>query len=378
MLAEPDGPERATVAVDRAHPANLGRLCSKGTALGETLSLYGRLLHLSMDGARTSWDAALDRVASVCADTIARHGPDSVALYVSGHLLTEDYYAANKLAEGLLGIASAVAAHRRAFDEDLVPGTYEDLELADLVVLVGSNLAWCHPVLHQRVAAARAERPGTRVVVIDPRRTATCEGADAAMAHATDVETAAASCALPTAEVAQSFRWFADTPRVVTLFSQGVNQSFAGTDEANAIINAHLFTRRISQPGARPFSITGQPNATDGWEVGARCHMLAAHLDWDRPGDAELVLRYWAAQALAQRPGLKAVDLFERSTTAGCAPCGSWAPTRPCSCRTATGCAGRSPPASWSWCPIPWPRATRSTSRRSGCPRLPGARRAAR
>ena len=185
VRARPDGAVRG----DPEHPANGGRLCSKGTSLGETLSLDGRLLHPWMDGARATWDAALDRVASGFADTIARHGPDSVALYVSGQLLTEDYYAANKLTKGFLGTAnidsnsrlcmsSAVAGHQRAFGEDLVPGTYEDLELADLVVLVGSNLAWCHPVLHQRIAAARAKRPRTRVVVIDPRRTATCEGAD--------------------------------------------------------------------------------------------------------------------------------------------------------------------------------------------------------
>ncbi len=361
VLARADGPGTAEIAGHPAHPANFGRLCSKGAALGETLSLEGRLLYPSMDGARTSWDAALDRVAAGFADTIARHGPDSVALYVSGQLLTEDYYAANKLAKGFLGtanidsnsrlcMASAVAAHRRAFGEDLVPGTYEDLELADLVVLVGSNLAWCHPVLHQRIAAARVLRPGMRVVVIDPRRTATCEGADlhlalapgsdvalfngllghlrregkadtrflqhlsgvdAALAHAIDTATAAASCGLPIGDVARFFGWFADTPCVVTVFSQGVNQSSAGTDKANAIINAHLLTGRIGTPGAGPFSVTGQPNAMGGREVGALSNMLAAHLDWDRPGDADLLRRYWAAPALAERPGLKAVDLFQ-------------------------------------------------------------------
>ncbi len=182
------------------HPANAGRLCVKGTALGETLSLEDRLLYPEVDGARGQWDAALDRVADAFRDTIAEHGPDSVALYVSGQLLTEDYYAANKFTKGFLGtgnidsnsrlcMSSAVAGHRRAFGEDIVPGIYEDLELADLLVLVGSNTAWCHPVLFQRIAAARAARPDMRVVVIDPRRTATCEGADMhlALAPGTDV-----------------------------------------------------------------------------------------------------------------------------------------------------------------------------------------------
>ncbi|MGE0225245.1 MAG: molybdopterin-dependent oxidoreductase, partial [Acetobacteraceae bacterium] len=177
------------ISGDPAHPANQGRLCSKGAALGETLGLDGRLLHPEIGGKRASWDQALDLVAQRFAETVAAHGPDSVALYVSGQLLTEDYYAANKLAKAVFGtanidsnsrlcMASSVAGHRRAFGEDLVPGIYADLELADLVVLVGSNTAWCHPVLYQRLQAARAKRPWMRVVVIDPRRTATCEDAD--------------------------------------------------------------------------------------------------------------------------------------------------------------------------------------------------------
>jgi assimilatory nitrate reductase catalytic subunit len=318
VLARPDAP----VAGD---PANFGRLCSKGTALGETLSLDGRLLHPAIDGRRATWDAALDRVAGRFRDTIAAHGPDSVALYVSGQLLTEDYYAANKLAKGFLGtanidsnsrlcMASAVAGHRRAFGEDVVPGIYEDLELADLIVLVGSNTAWCHPVIYQRIVAARAARPGMRLVVVDPRRTATCQDADlhlpllpgtdvalfagllahlapageaeavrTARATAPDHATTARLCGLDAADVARFFDWFAATPRTVTLFSQGVNQSSAGTDKVNAIINVHLATGRIGRPGMGPFSITGQPNAMGGREVGALANMLAAHLEFDRP-----------------------------------------------------------------------------------------------
>jgi assimilatory nitrate reductase catalytic subunit len=349
------------VAGDPSHPANAGRLCSKGAALGETLSLEGRLLRPEVDGEAVGWDAALDVVADRFAQTIAEHGPDSVALYVSGQLLTEDYYAANKLAKGFLGtanidsnsrlcMASAVAGHRRAFGEDLVPGVYEDLELADLLVLVGSNTAWCHPVVYQRIVAARAARPSMRLVVIDPRRTATCEGADLHLAlrpgsdvalfdgllaylqengfaddvfvaaHTSGAESAlaaasgldvAGSCGLAADDVATFYAWFAATPKVVTLFSQGVNQSSAGSDKANAIINAHLLTGRIGVPGAGPFSITGQPNAMGGREVGALANMLAAHLEWDRAGDAERLARFWQAPALAAKPGLKAVDLFQ-------------------------------------------------------------------
>ncbi len=361
VLATPTGPESATIAGDPAHPANAGRLCVKGTALGETLALSNRLLHPEIDGVRAPWDAALDRVAAAFRDSIDKHGPDSVALYVSGQLLTEDYYAANKLAKGFIGtsnidsnsrlcMSSAVAGHRRAFGEDIVPTIYEDLELADLLVLVGSNTAWCHPVLFQRIAAARAERPDMRVVIIDPRRTATCEGADMHLAlrpgsdvalftgllrylhrsgrtdrafasHVDGLEDAvvvggsvaetAYACGLRQPEVTAFFELFARTPKTVTMFSQGVNQSSAGVDKVSAIINVHLLTGRIGKRGAGPFSITGQPNAMGGREVGALSNLLAAHLEYGRSADLQLLREFWGATNLTNGPGLKAVPLFE-------------------------------------------------------------------
>src|SRR5471032_2201877 len=193
VLAKPDGRGGAAVAGDPGHPANFGRLCSKGSALGETLGLGGRLLHplsRQADGAlaQISWNAALDRVASGFINTIAQHGPHAVAFYLSGQLLTEDYYVANKLMKGFIGSAnvdtnsrlcmsSSVAGHCRAFGSDTVPGCYEDLDEADLLVLVGSNAAWCHPVLFQRMLANKQQR-GARIVVIDPRRTDTAGDAD--------------------------------------------------------------------------------------------------------------------------------------------------------------------------------------------------------
>ena len=340
-----------SVSGDPAHPANFGRLCSKGAALGETLSLDDRLLHPEIGGRRASWDSALDLIAERFADTLRTHGPDSIAFYVSGQLLTEDYYVANKFVKGFLGtgnidsnsrlcMASAVAGHKRSFGEDLVPGIYEDLELADLIILVGSNTAWCHPVLYQRIQAARTSRPGMRLVVLDPRRTATCEGADlhlklrpgsdvalfsgllAQLATGDDpatrlarqqtpsLEATAALCDIAPADLETLCAWIAETPRVVSLFSQGVNQSSAGTDKVCAIINLHLATGRIGLPGAGPFSITGQPNAMGGREVGALATTLAGHLEWSRPGDADRVRRFWNAPNLAQRPGHTAVDLF--------------------------------------------------------------------
>jgi assimilatory nitrate reductase catalytic subunit len=161
--ARPDG--SVQIQGDPEHPANYGRLCSKGSALGDTVGLEGRLLYPEIGGRKVGWDEALETVASRFRQTIDEHGPDSVAFYVSGQLLTEDYYVANKLMKGFIGsgnidtnsrlcMSSSVAGHKRAFGEDIVPGCYEDLELADLLVLVGSNTAWCHPVLYRRIAKA--------------------------------------------------------------------------------------------------------------------------------------------------------------------------------------------------------------------------------
>ena len=350
---------------DPDHPANHGRLCSKGAALGDTLATDGRLLYPQIGGRNASWDEALDLIAENFKQTIAEHGPDAVALYVSGQFLTEDYYVANKLMKGFIGsanidtnsrlcMASSVAGHVRAFGEDIVPGCYEDIEQADLVALVGSNTAWCHPVLYQRLAAAK-ERRGAKVVVIDPRRTPTCDiadlhlpirpGSDVAVfagllvhlveRHACD-ETwigeltngfaealAAARTAAPSldavaqiadtraAELAQFYDWFAATERSVTLYSQGTNQSSAGTDKVNAIVNCHLATGRIGRPGMGPFSLTGQPNAMGGREVGGLANQLAAHISFADPADIDRVRRFWDAPRMATRPGLKAVDLFD-------------------------------------------------------------------
>ena len=189
ILARPQPDGSVAIEGDPDHPANRGRLCSKGAALGDTISLEGRLLRPEIGGRPVGWDEALDLVAKRFRDTIAEHGPDSVAIYGSGQLLTEDYYVANKLMKGFVGsanidtnsrlcMASSVAGQKRAFGSDTVPGNYEDLDEADLIVLVGANLAWCHPVLFQRIAEAKAARPAMRVVLIDPRRTTTAELAD--------------------------------------------------------------------------------------------------------------------------------------------------------------------------------------------------------
>ena len=358
VLLQPDGAGGVTVKGDPEHPANKGKLCSKGYALGETVSLEGRLLTPRVDGHETDWATALQTVADRFSSTIAKHGPDSVAFYVSGQLLTEDYYVANKLMKGFIGsanidtnsrlcMASTVAGHKRAFGSDTVPGTYEDLEQADLVVLVGSNLAWCHPVLYQRLAAARQAR-GTKVVVVDPRRTATCDiadlhlklksGTDVALFngllahlretgaldkdfilnHTTGFDDSFVAAAADDPEetglsqdaLLQFYKMFAATERTVTVFSQGVNQSTSGTDKVNAILNCHLATGRIGKPGMGPLSVTGQPNAMGGRETGGLANMLAAHLDLENAEHRAAVQGFWNAPKIAERPGLKAVDMF--------------------------------------------------------------------
>jgi assimilatory nitrate reductase catalytic subunit len=369
VLAAPNGQDGATISGDPIHPANSGLLCSKGAALGETLSLERRLLHPMLrhpDGslAHTTWDAALGKVADGFRTIVERDGPNAIAFYLSGQLLTEDYYVANKLMKGFLGssnvdtnsrlcMASSVAGHRRAFGADTVPGIYRDLDEADLIILVGSNAAWCHPILYRRMMAAKRER-ATKLIVIDPRRTATAADADlflpiapgmdtalfcGLLAHLADMRTldygyvdahtrgfvealvrareiardaaaTARTTGLDQADIERFFELFRTSERVVTCFSQGVNQSAQGTDKVNAIINVHLATGRIGRPGMGPFSLTGQPNAMGGREVGGLANQLAAHMGFSA-ADTDRVGRFWNAPHMATTEGLKAVDMFD-------------------------------------------------------------------
>ncbi len=349
---------------DREHPSNFGRLCSKGAALKDALNLPDRLQQPTIGGRIAGWDEALDRIAAEFTRARDEHGPDAIGFYVSGQFLTEDYYVANKLMKGFIGagnidtnsrlcMSSTVAGHVRAFGEDVVPGCYEDLEEADLVVLVGSNMAWCHPVLYQRLMAAREKR-GTQLINVDPRRTATADMADlhlplapggdvmlfngllvhlvdagkvdrdwvsehvagfdeavaAARATAGSVELVAAATDLDPTDVLRFYDSFARTERVMTLYSQGVNQSANGADKVNAILNCHLATARIGRAGMGPFSLTGQPNAMGGREVGGLANQLAAHMGFE-PESVDRVGRFWKASQVARTPGYKAVDLFE-------------------------------------------------------------------
>lgn len=349
-----------------SHPANQGRLCVKGSSAGETVDFDGRMLAPQVNGEDVSWDLALNVVADKFSSIIAEHGPDAVAFYVSGQFLTEDYYVANKLIKGFMGtanidtnsrlcMASAVVGYKRAFGSDTVPTCYEDLELADLIIMVGSNAAWAHPIVYQRIAAAKAARPDMKIVVVDPRVTATCdiadlhlplkpgtdatlfngllsylaendaldqeyidsytEGFDSALTKARQlqgsIETVAVQCELNITELQQFYDWVIARDKTVTLYSQGVNQSSSGVDKSNAIINCHLATGRLGKEGAGPFSITGQPNAMGGREVGGLANQLAAHMDFDKPENIDRVARFWQAKNMASQNGLKAIDLFQ-------------------------------------------------------------------
>lgn len=350
------------------HPANHGRLCIKGSKLVRTQQTQSRLLSPVVDGKQVSWQQAICAVAQGLSRNIEEHGADSVAFYVSGQLLTEDYYVANKLIKGYIGSAnidtnsrlcmsSAVSGYKRAFGADAVPCCYEDLEQTDLLILTGSNAAWTHPVLYQRIERAKAMRPQMQVVVIDPRRTASCEisdlhlplkpGSDVALfsgllaflashdgldnayieAHTCEFEAClnrasswsvakvAAYCDLDEAEVLRFYQCFATSERAVTAFCMGVNQSSSGTDKVNAIINCHLASGKIGRPGCGPFSLTGQPNAMGGREVGGLATMLAAHLELENPEHRDWLQGFWQSPVMAHKAGLTATELVSAMET---------------------------------------------------------------
>ncbi|MDV5085745.1 molybdopterin-dependent oxidoreductase [Vibrio diabolicus] len=350
---------------DALHPANSGSLCVKGVALAESLKMPSRLLYPKLREKEVSWQSVTDLIAQEIHQAKAEFGPDSVAMYVSGQLLTEDYYVANKLMKGYVGSAnidtnsrlcmsSAVAAHVRAFGEDVVPVNYDDIDKTELLIICGANTAWTHPVLFRRVQQARENNPNLKLVVIDPRETVTAQQADlhlpikndgdvslfngllkflieqqcidseyinshtegfAALAEEAtdfryDVTNLTSSIGISEEKLTTFFQWFAQSPTAITLFCQGVNQAENGVDKGNAIINAHLASGKIAKSGCGPFSITGQPNAMGGREVGGLANQLAVHRAFDAESIKQ-VQAFWDSPEIATKPGLKAVELFE-------------------------------------------------------------------
>ncbi|VVE71824.1 nitrate reductase [Pandoraea captiosa] len=371
MLVESDGERIVGVRGDPAHPANHGRLCSKGMTLPlTTQSLAGRVLMPEMRASRdagrapVTWDAALEAVASRFADVIHRHGPDAVAFYVSGQLLTEDYYVFNKLAKGLvrtnnidtnsrLCMSSAVSAYKMALGADGPPACYDDLDAARTVIFAGSNMAYAHPVLFRRLEAAKAADPSIRWIVVDPRRTDTAAmadlhlpivpGTDVALFHGMlhhliwegridrryiDAHTegfdalkqtlrayapqfVADICGIEESALRQAADWFGESPAALSLYCMGLNQSSHGTQKNLALIHLHLATGQIGRAGAGPFSLTGQPNAMGGREVGGLATMLAAHREIGNAAHRAEVEQIWGVTGLSDRPGLPAVEMFD-------------------------------------------------------------------
>ena len=355
---------------DAKHPANEGMLCTKGAALSESMQMPHRILMPSIQGMEVTWDQVTEEIAERIFSAIAQYGPDSVAMYLSGQLLTEDYYVANKLMKGFVGTAnietntrlcmmSAVSAHIRAFGEDIMPMSYDDIEQTELIVLVGANSAWTHPVLFRRIEKARENNPNLKLVVIDPRTTVTSKLADLHLRienegdtllfhgllrylidnRAVDMKFIKESTEgfgdiwgqlqevkyqlhaigerlnIDWHDLRKFYDWFMTSLSAMTMFGQGVNQSAFGVDKGNAIINCHLASGKIGKPGSGPFSLTGQPNAMGGREVGALSTQLAIHRGFD-PQSTRMVQDYWQSPVITNRPGLKAVDIF-RAIDAG-------------------------------------------------------------
>ena len=374
VVIRTEGTTIVDVRGDPDHPANFGRLCSKGSTLHLTaaphVAAQTRLMHPMqrlVRGAapqRIEWADAIATLADRLADTVATHGPDAVGLYISGQLLTEDYYVFNKLAKGLLGtnnvdtnsrlcMSSAVSGYKATLGADAPPACYDDFADADLVFITGSNLAWAHPILCRRLEDAKAARPTQKWIVVDPRRTETAAmadlhlqilpGSDVALAHGllhlmlwegfadhafiaahttgltalrdrvrecTARETARVT-GLREEDIVTAARWWGGSKAVLSLYCQGLNQSAQGTANNASLINLHLATGQIGRPGAGPFSLTGQPNAMGGREVGGLANLLSAHRDLANPAHRAEVAALWGVADVPAVPGKTAVEMFE-------------------------------------------------------------------
>jgi assimilatory nitrate reductase catalytic subunit len=381
VIVESEGPQITGVRGDPDHPANFGRLCTKGATLHLTarasVTQQTRLLQPLQRAQRgdtpqpVSWDSALQVASTRFAEVIERHGPDAVGFYVSGQLLTEDYYVFNKLAKGLIGtnnidtnsrlcMSSAVAGYKQSLGADAPPACYEDLQRAQCIFIVGSNTAYAHPILFRRIEDAKRANPALKIIVCDPRRTDTAEiadlflpiqpGTDVALfngmlhlmlwegwtdaafmaAHTSGFDALKATvrdytpervaqiCGIPQADLLQATRLFAGLQDgtaarapTLSLYCQGLNQSSSGTAKNTALINLHLATGQIGKPGAGPFSLTGQPNAMGGREVGGLANLLSAHRDLANPQHRAEVAALWGVPSVPEKPGKTAVEMFQ-------------------------------------------------------------------
>lgn len=356
---------------DKEHPANKGKLCSKGMNLHYVVNdISDRFLYPEMRYARNlprvrvDWDQALDRAAAVFKTFIKKHGPDSVGFYVSGQCLTEEYYIVNKLAKGFIGtnnidtnsrlcMSSAVVGYKKALGEDAVPVSYNDIELADCFFITGANPAWCHPILFRRLEAHKKANPNVKIIVADPRKTQSCNIADIhlqlnpgtditlnnALAkliidkgyadegflsnhtegynillkglRAFDVREAAKNCGIELALLEETADFIGQSKGFISMWAMGLNQSAEGVNKNLSLLNLSLITGKIGKPGNGPLSLTGQPNAMGGREVGGMCNLLPAHRDLGNAEHRQEVANFWNVGSVPEKPGYTATEMFD-------------------------------------------------------------------
>lgn len=371
IIVKKDLNDTVFVEGDKDHPVNRGMLCSKGMNLHYVVNdTSDRILYPEMRWSRShprervSWDDALDRAASVFKSIIKKHGPDSVAFYVSGQSLTEEYYIANKLTKGFLGtnnidtnsrlcMSSAVVGYKNTFGEDSVPISYADIELADCFLITGANPAWCHPILFRRIEQHKEKNPDTKIIVIDPRKTDSANfadlhlqllpGTDIILYNAigrclykrglidddfiknhtngfddykkqifeTTVKKASKICGVPEKDIRKAADYIGLSKGFISMWAMGLNQSVVGTDKNYALLNLSLITGQVGKPGAGPFSLTGQPNAMGGREVGGMANLLAVHKDLQNEEHRREVAQFWGVDKINPKPGLTATEMFE-------------------------------------------------------------------
>ena len=371
LVARKDNRGAVIVEGDNTHPVNKGMLCSKGMNLHYTVNdksdrlLYPQMRYnRSMPLQRVDWDEALDRTAAIFKTFIKKFGPDSIAFYVSGQCLTEEYYVLNKLVKGFIGtnnidsnsrlcMSSAVAAYKKALGEDVVPVCYDDIELSDCIFVSGANPAWCHPILWRRVELHKAANPGLKIIVADPRRTDSCSvadlhlqinpGTDITLNHAIgrsliengyvdvdfikhhaegfekyrelvfqrSLDEAARICGILKKEIELAANYIGNARGFLTMWTMGLNQSASGVNKNLSLINLNLITGQIGKPGSGPFSLTGQPNAMGGREVGGLANLLPAHRSLENSLHRKEVQDFWGGNFISANPGLTATEIFE-------------------------------------------------------------------
>ena len=359
-----------TVEGDESYPSNKGMLCSKGRNLNYVAQdTSDRIMAPQMRWSKqhpmqeVSWDTAMQRAAAVFKSIIKQHGPDSVGFYVSGQCLTEEYYLVNKIAKGFIGtnnvdtnsrlcMSSAVVGYKKTFGEDSVPISYEDIELADCFLIAGANPAWCHPILYRRLEQRKEDFPKTKVIVVDPRKTQTAAAADLHLqilpgtdvilfnamarwlidkrkidttfikkytenfeacrqtAYTYTLKEAAKKCGIPLAQIIEAATYIARADKFLSLWTMGLNQSSIGVSKNVSLLNLSLLTGQVGKPGCGPFSLTGQPNAMGGREVGGMANLLAAHKNLDNKQHRQEVATFWGGKEIAAKPGYTATEMF--------------------------------------------------------------------